>query len=199
VELFNWWGAQLAAAQRAGADLAGAERAYRQGIVATHDSGLYVGLALLLDDAQRHDEARTAYEEGLQRNPGSPVLANNLAMALISRQPDAAALSRAESLVSGLADSEDAAYLDTIGWVHYKAGRLADAQTQLARAVEKRPEAPLLRYHYAQVLADRGSIDEALDQVNEALKAKGFSQRAQALALKAQLDRLAAPGANAGA
>jgi predicted Zn-dependent protease len=181
----------LAAAQRADGDAAAAERAYRQGIAATHDADLYIGLALLLDEARRYGEVAALYEDGLLRNPGSTVLANNLAMVLVTRASNAAALARAESLVSTFANSEDPAFLDTAGWVHYKAGRLADAETQLARAVAKRPEAPLLRYHYAQVLADRGSFDQARSQLDEALKAKEFSERANAIALKASLERRA--------
>jgi tetratricopeptide (TPR) repeat protein len=189
----------LASAQSALGDRGAAERTYRQGIAATHDAGLYVDLALFLDESHRYDDAVAAYEEGLQRNPGSPLLANNLAMTLVTRDATAAAVTRAEALVSTFANSEDAAYLDTVGWVHYKAGRLADAESQLARAVAKRPEAPLLRYHYAQVLADRGSVDQARSQLDEALKAKEFSERANALALKANLDRRAASEGRAGA
>jgi tetratricopeptide (TPR) repeat protein len=181
----------LAAAQRALGDAEATERAYRQGIAATHDPDLYVDLALFLDDTKRYGDVVAVYEDGLVHKPNSPVLANNLAMALVTRESNAAALARAETLVSTFANSEDAAYIDTIGWVHYKAGRLTEAEAQLARAVAKRPQAPLLRYHYAQVLADRGSVGEARSQVDEALKSKDFSERASALALKADLERRA--------
>ncbi len=181
----------LAAAQAAIGDPVATESAYRQGVAATHDAQLYVDLALFLDQAKRYDEAVAVYEEGLTHNPGSQVLANNLAMSLVARDSTAANLARAETLVSAFANSDDAAYLDTLGWVHYKAGRLAEAETKLARAVARRPQAPLLRYHYAQVLADRGSIAEARSQLDEAFRSKEFSERANALALKADLDRRA--------
>jgi predicted Zn-dependent protease len=181
----------LAAAHEAMGDSAATERVYRQGIAATHDPDLYINLALYFDAATRYDDAIAVYEDGLVHNPRSTILANNLAMAL-TRQSNAEALARAETLVNGFASTEDAAYIDTVGWVHYKAGRLADAETQLARAVAKRPEAPLLRYHYAQVLADRGELAQARSQLDEALKSKEFSERARAVALKAILDQRAA-------
>jgi predicted Zn-dependent protease len=191
----------LATAQRNLGERAAAEASYRRGIAATHDEDLYIDLALLLDEAARYDEAVAALEEGIVHHADSLVLANNLAMVLVTRPVNGAGLERAQALVAKLTASDDPAYLDTVGWVYYKAGRLDDAEAQLARAVAKQPTSPLLRYHYAQVLADRGAVERARSELDAALKATEFSERERALALEADLERRggAATDARAGA
>jgi predicted Zn-dependent protease len=189
----------LASTQSALGDGAAAEATYRRGIAATHDIQLYLDLALVLDEAGRHEQTLAVYEAGVARHVDSLVLANNLAMALVTRSSDEKSLARALAMVQKLARSDDPAYIDTVGWVHYKVGRLAEAEEQLARAVAKAPEAPLLRYHYAQVLADRGAVERARGELDEALKASDFSERAAAVALRATLEGRQSPASAAGA
>jgi tetratricopeptide (TPR) repeat protein len=176
----------LASVQRMRGAQDQAERTYRDAIAKTGEAELYVDLAQMLDESGRHDEAIDVYESGVTALPGARTLANNLAMLLVTRRTDEASLERANALIAVLARSDDAAELDTIGWVHYRSGRLAEAEAALTRAVEQLPDAPLLRFHLARVLADAGKRAQAREVLTPALE-EPFSELEAARLLHAEL------------
>jgi len=105
----------------------------------------------------------------------------------VTERNDDASRQRALEIVATLTQSNDPAVLDTVGWVYYRGGRIDDAKIYLARAVAALPNAPLLRYHQARVLADSGDANGARMALTEALKAPRFSERDAAVALDRQL------------
>jgi membrane associated rhomboid family serine protease len=93
----------------------------------------YVGYRLL--DLDRHDEAADAFDRALAMRPSDPVLANAVAYGLAEAGVD---LERAEQLVAIAleADPENADYLDTLGWIHCRTGRVESGLVLLQRASE---------------------------------------------------------------
>jgi tetratricopeptide (TPR) repeat protein len=62
------------------------------------------------------------------------------------------------------------AYLDSLGWVQYRLGRLDDAEMNLRRALEKTPRDPTVHDHMADVLMKQSKIKEAVAQWEISLK-----------------------------
>ena len=62
------------------------------------------------------------------------------------------------------------AYMDTLGWLYYRMGRLADAETNLMQALERVPHDPTMRDHLAEVLFQRSKYKEAVTQWEASLK-----------------------------
>ena len=62
----------------------------------------------------------------------------------------------------------NAAYLDSLGWAYYLLGELERAKTYLSEALEKKPEDPVVNYHYGALLVEEG----------EYCAAKGYLKRA---------------------
>lgn len=58
------------------------------------------------------------------------------------------------------AKPEEPAVIDSLGWVQYRRGNLAEAETALRRAYEKQPDAEIAS-HLGEVLWHRGNKDEA--------------------------------------
>jgi membrane associated rhomboid family serine protease len=81
------------------------------------------------------DEAMAAFEQALRLQPDEPALANAVAYSLALAGVE---LERAETLVrSALAvEPENADYLDTLGWIHCRSGRVEEGLAELERARE---------------------------------------------------------------
>jgi tetratricopeptide (TPR) repeat protein len=65
---------------------------------------------------------------------------------------------------------ENGAYLDSLGWVYFRLGRLPEAEENLRRAVAKTPSDPTVHDHIAQVLMAESKVQEAIQQWQISLK-----------------------------
>jgi tetratricopeptide (TPR) repeat protein len=65
---------------------------------------------------------------------------------------------------------ENGAYLDSLGWVYFRLGRLNEAEQNLRKAVAKTSTDPTVRDHLAQVLMAESKVQEAIQQWQAALK-----------------------------
>ena len=156
---------------------------------AANPEGLQVDLSRVLEGLGRYDEAIAVYEAALKRNPQSDVVANNLAMLLVTYRKDAPDLDRAKSLVARFANSTNPNYLDTYGWVLFKHGDATPAVAALRDVVAKVPQSPVSMYHLGMAQALAGQNDAARDNLAHALQAgQKFPGMDEA---KATLDRLA--------
>jgi Flp pilus assembly protein TadD len=63
---------------------------------------------------------------------------------------------------------EQAASLDTAGWVQLKAGNVAEAIDLLERAVELAPQAAELHYHLGMAYAESGDTVKAIEHLTKA-------------------------------
>lgn len=151
-------------------DKAGAVAAYRKGIAATGGSvPLQMGLAALYEQNNDLDDAIATYEQLLKDHPGAELAANNLAMLLVAHRADDASVKRAADLVEPLRKTENAAVLDTIGWVDYRRGQYNAAVPTLEKALKTAPGSALVRYHLGMAQYKQGNHAAAKEQLQQAL------------------------------
>lgn len=189
--------AKLAEAQAADKDLAGAVATLEKAITVVSQPDLVrPELADLYERMGKPDDAIRVYEEGVKKNPQSDFMANNLAMLLVNYKTDRASLDRAKELSARFANSPNADYLDTYGWVLYKHGDSAAAVAALKAALAMTPNSPVALYHLGMAQVSTGQDDAARDNLSRSLKAgKTFAGMDEA---KATLEKLAKnPAGNA--
>jgi predicted Zn-dependent protease len=97
-------------------------------------------------------------------------------MLLVSYKTDKQNLDRAGQLIDKLTNSTEPAMLDTRGWVKFKTGQAREALPLLEQAVDKAPNAPILRYHLAMAQLKSGDKENARKNLEAAVGAgKPFS------------------------
>jgi len=145
-------------------------------------------LANLLVRDGKPDEAIAEYQQALLKYPQSDMVANNLAMLLVSYRTDAASLDRARELAMRFADSTNLAYRDTYAWVLYKRGDASAAVPVLVSIVAEAPDAVVARYHLGMAQALAGNRAEARDNLTRVVDS---GERFQGLdEAKSTLERL---------
>ncbi|TVR99153.1 MAG: hypothetical protein EA406_04455 [Rhodospirillales bacterium] len=144
-------------------DQPGALQVFEDGVVARPESAeLLLAVAEVQERIGDIAAALTAYERLLVLQPNNDVAVNNLA-ALIAdyRYDDPASLERALRLAQRFETSNNAYFLDTLGWLQYRAGNLRQARINLQRAVDLLPTHPQLQFHLGMVLAALGDTEGA--------------------------------------
>jgi tetratricopeptide (TPR) repeat protein len=120
-----------------------------------------LALAGISERNKEYERAIEIYEAHLIDNPGSLVVTNNLAVLLSEHRSDAASLSRAVTLAEKLADAEQPALRDTLGWAYYKQGDYTRAAEVLSAVVEQAPDVPVFRYHLGMAYYKQGDMRAA--------------------------------------
>jgi tetratricopeptide (TPR) repeat protein len=180
----------LAVAHSAANDPAAAVAEYEKALqLAPGEPRLVVELTTLYEKQGRVDDAIARYDALYKINPSVKQLAaNNLAMLLVTYRTDKASLDRARDLTSGFETSNDSSLLDTNGWVRFKRREYQDAAAVLQRAVERAPDAKIIRYHLGMTELQLGHRDRALSDLESALAGPGtFSGADEARAALADL------------
>lgn len=155
---------------RGSGDAAGAIAVLRDAKAATEQNPI-IGrqLAVLLQETGDKTGAIAEYEALLEKQPDAGDAANNLA-ALLSEPGSANRdLDRAYELARGFAQSDNALFRDTLGWVLYQRGDVEGALPHFEFAVNAKPELGELQYHLGKVYADLGRKDEARVHLERAL------------------------------
>ena len=116
-----------------------------------------------------YDAAISQYDSMLKDQPGSMVLANNVASLLADHHTDKASLDRANSLATLLKNSDVPQFKDTVGWVAYQRGDYRGAVSLLEDAVAVLPDVPLIHYHQRMAYEASGQNDKASEQFKKAL------------------------------
>jgi tetratricopeptide (TPR) repeat protein len=178
---------RLARLQLAEGDADAAVATLRSGIEATAGSQqLQATLPLVLEQAGRTDEAIDAYEAVIAANPNADVAANNLAMLLAERGADNNEnLARALTLAQRFENSEEPAFLDTLGWVHYRSGDYQRALEYMERARDAGAPNPQRQFHLGMTYLKLGRAEDAKRQLAAALESEqtfaGMEQARSAL------------------
>jgi len=163
-------------------DIPGAVNTLEQGFKKTNDLSLAVELAGIYERTGKAGDALALYEKLLQERPNIAVVKNNLAMLLLQSKPDQVTLDRALEMTKGFAISENPIYIDTLGWVHYMRGEMADAVTMLERADRGKLKLPDISYHLGMAYYKSGRKQESAEKLEEALKSKrSFQGRDEAM------------------
>lgn len=124
------------------------------------------------------EEAKARFDLELLRRefPEDPEVANSLGYFLAEKGQD---LDLAEDLVREALDvvPGNGAYLDSLGWVLYRKGRLEEGLDYLIQAVNVLPDDPVILEHLGMVLKGLGQDTEALDVLERAVARGGDTER----------------------
>ena len=158
----------------------------KEGIEKTGGQPLLVtGLASYLEETGQLDSAIEQYEQALKAQPDSQLAANNLAMLLIEYRTDDASKKRARELVTPLRNSNQPAFIDTVGWIEYKLGEYEQAVNFLEKAVDAAPDAGLMHYHLGMAYLAKGNKVGAREHLAKAVDSnqpfKGLDEAKKAL------------------
>lgn len=181
----------LAAAKLALGEEEAALATLEQGIEATGGSALLVtALAGQLEATGKLDQAIAQYEKALEENPSSDLALNNLAMLLVEYRDGEEAVRRAQELVARIAARDNPAYLDTMGWIAYKAGDPNKAVALLEKAAAQLPATPMVQYHLGMAYLGAGNEVQARESLARSLEGNhAFRGRESAEATLAELER----------
>ena len=125
-----------------------------------------LGLELALAQyqlGQRTDSIAT-YEKIITEIPNPALSKNNLSMILVDDQASESDINKAHTYVADLEKLEEAASLDTAGWVNFRAGNIAKSIEVLEKAVSLAPNAAELHYHLGFAYAAEGGDIEMAKQ-----------------------------------
>ncbi|MCL1921080.1 MAG: tetratricopeptide repeat protein [Kiritimatiellaeota bacterium] len=122
----------------------------------------YLWKVMLLDAEQRNDEALVILKEAVAVHPASAEIKNCLAYLLAERNEN---LEEANRLINeALIDfPQNAAYLDTKGWIMFKRERPFGAIQYLLKAAELQPDEPVILDHAGDALSAVGHKADALE------------------------------------
>jgi tetratricopeptide (TPR) repeat protein len=121
----------------------------------------YVTLGSAYDRAGRFDRAEAVFLECVERYPDAHEALNYLAYLWAERDIE---LERAEAFIERALDlqPDNAAYLDTKGWILYRRGRYEDALALVLAADQRLPGDPVILDHL-------GDLYDALDRRADAM------------------------------
>jgi tetratricopeptide (TPR) repeat protein len=147
-----------------------AVESFQSGLKATNGAiSLATDLAALYERIGRPEDAIKVYQSMLENNPQNDLVANNLAMLLVTHRSDAKSLEEARKLADRFAQSEVPAFLNTNGWVKFKSGQFNEAIPPLQRAADNAPESPEMRYQLAMAQYKAGKREDAKKNLEAAL------------------------------
>jgi tetratricopeptide (TPR) repeat protein len=149
-----------------------------------------------LENLDRPEQAIQVLREGQKLNPRHPVLQNNLGFSLLEHGGD---LNEAARLIKSALDQDptNASTMDSWGWVLFKQGKAAEAETALRKAVEMAPYSPEVHQHLGEVLVTLDRLQEALEEWERALafafpERKALEEQVQNLRTRIARNRAAA-------
>lgn len=129
---------------------------------------LRLTMAGILELKGEYEAAISEYETMLKDQPGSMVVANNLASLIADHRSDKASLDRADALAVVLRKSEIPQFKDTLGWLAYQRGDYAQAAPLLESAAKQLPNVPTVRFHLGMSYLAAGEDKKASEQFSKA-------------------------------
>jgi tetratricopeptide (TPR) repeat protein len=132
-------------------------------------------LALTLDGLHRYQESDSLYERALRMDPRAHLILNNYGYSLAERGLQ---LDRAlrMSLQAVAADSQNASYLDTAGWVYFMLARYDEARTYIEKAIAAGGASATVYEHMGDIQSKLGQKDKAEEFWKHALELNAGSQ-----------------------
>ncbi len=120
---------------------------------------VYSALAYIEWEQENISGAIENYESALNINPNCPTALNGLGYVLACVGRD---LTRALSLCKKAIEMkpDSPAFLDSLSWVYYKLGLLAEAQVYIKRAYNKKTSKPEIEEHYKIITQDYATNKE---------------------------------------
>ncbi|WP_303851797.1 tetratricopeptide repeat protein [Seleniivibrio woodruffii] len=127
------------------------------------DIKLRLDLAVLYDEQKQRDKAVELIKQGLKHHPDNESFLNFLGYMYAEMGVN---LKEGERLIRKALDKrpEEAAYLDSLGWILYKQGKYKDAFVYQKRAVKKAPDEPEITAHMKAIMKKLG-IKKSIDDI----------------------------------
>jgi predicted Zn-dependent protease len=131
-------------------------------------------LGAVYDKQKRPSEAEAAFRQVIASDPEHAAALNYLGYMLAERGEK---LDESVDLVKRALkiEPENGAYLDSLGWAYYKAGKLDLAEENLKRAADQLIRNSVIQDHYGDVLVKLGRLDDAIAAWTRALSGDGDS------------------------
>ncbi len=126
-------------------------------------------IAVYYDDIGNWKKAKEYLEKAIKLNPDFADALNYLGYSLLLRNEE---IDKALKLIRRAVylDSENGAYLDSLGWAYYKKGIYKKALMYLLKAYKKMGDDPVMLYHLGAVYEKLGDKKKALNYYQKALK-----------------------------
>ncbi len=123
----------------------------------------------MFERQKKLEPAETEFRKVLKVDPDYALAWNYIGYMLADRNQR---LQEALGLINKALDKDpgNGAYLDSLGWVYFRLGRLPEAEANMRTAVEKTPHDPTVHDHMAQVLMGESKVREAIAQWQLSLK-----------------------------
>jgi tetratricopeptide (TPR) repeat protein len=118
-----------------------------RGLAATQDQGLAFDMANFYYQVGDFQKSSEIYLSMIDADENALSAKNNLAMLYAEFLNTPENIKTANALIADLQDSENPAFLDTVGWVLYLTGEYDRSVTYLQAAVDKVGSSSLLQYH----------------------------------------------------
>jgi tetratricopeptide (TPR) repeat protein len=128
------------------------------------NDALHLYQANLLEAKGDYEPAIAEYESMLKDQPGSMIVANNLASLLADHRTDKASLARASSVAALLKNSDVPQFKDTLAWVAYQQGDYPTAISLLEDAATKLSNNALVQYHLGMSYLAVGQYAKATER-----------------------------------
>lgn len=130
------------------------------------DIKLRLDLAVMYDEQKQRDKAVATIKEGLTHYPDNESFLNFLGYMYAEMGTN---LKEGEKLIRKALEKkpEEAAYLDSLGWILYKQGKYKEALTYQKRAAKKAPDEEEIVSHLKAIMKKLGikkSVDEIIKE-----------------------------------
>jgi tetratricopeptide (TPR) repeat protein len=123
----------------------------------------------MLQTINQLEDAKKAYETAIDLNPQFAEAYNNLAWMQAQLRLDLGQAAQYAATAVKLAP-DNAAYRDTLGWVHRAQKQLPEAETVLEKAATMQPRLADVQYHLGVVYAEQSKKDQARKAFENALE-----------------------------
>jgi tetratricopeptide (TPR) repeat protein len=129
---------------------------------------VYFQRGALFDQEKKYDESEAAFKKVLAMDPNNADALNYLGYSLADRN---VRMEEASQMVKKALDLDPTnyAFMDSLGWVYYREGKLDQAEELLIRAVEQTKD-PTVHDHLGDVYFKEGKTREAVSQWQTAVK-----------------------------
>lgn len=123
----------------------------------------------MLERMKKYDAAEAEFRKVLEINPESAAALNYLGYMLADRN---VRLQEAQQMISKAVGQEpnNAAYLDSLGWVDFRLGKFPEAEDNLKRSLERSSKDPTVHDHLGDVYFRQGKLKDAIAQWESSLK-----------------------------
>jgi Tfp pilus assembly protein PilF len=131
--------------------------------------GVWFMRGAMYERMKKLDLAEAEFRKVLKANPENAGAMNYIGYMLANANQR---LEESLGLITKALDIEpgNGAYLDSLGWVQFRLGRLDDAEKNLRLALQKTPRDPTVHDHMANVLMKQSKVREAVSQWETSLK-----------------------------